>query len=138
MHTNPQEKLRSICIALPEVLPRWLKGMRAAFAPFVRSALAARSRRLAEKCQELFVGKVGADIAIEQGKATARAGQSNVLPFSNTPLAHRIADGASEFFVEVLGEPGQHVRSAMTAADPPLGRCLEIELFAEVFEPGAA
>ena len=127
MHTNPEEKLRSTCIALPDVLPRWRKGMRA------------HSRPSFEARSQLHLGTACGEMpgAFSSAKS-ARTSQSNVLPCSNTPLAHKIAEGASEFFVEVLREPGQHVRSAMTAADPPLGRCLEIELFAEVFEPGAA
>jgi hypothetical protein len=49
---------------------------------------------------------------------------------------HKIADGASEFLVEVLSEPGRHSHSAMLAADLRFGSCLEIELIAEVSGPG--
>ncbi|HET8921465.1 MAG TPA: RidA family protein [Candidatus Acidoferrum sp.] len=45
---------------------------------------------------------------------------------------HLVANGASELFVEVFGEKGQHARSAFGIAQIPLGACVEIELVAEV------
>jgi enamine deaminase RidA (YjgF/YER057c/UK114 family) len=45
---------------------------------------------------------------------------------------HRVADGASQLLVEILGEAGRHARSAVVAADLPVGACLEIEMIAEV------
>jgi enamine deaminase RidA (YjgF/YER057c/UK114 family) len=44
-----------------------------------------------------------------------------------------VANGASEFLVEVFGEKGPHARSAFGIAQIPLGACVEIELTAEIF-----
>ena len=40
---------------------------------------------------------------------------------------HLVANGASDFLGEVLGEAGQHTRSAMGAGALPLGVAVEIE-----------
>ncbi|HJQ36772.1 MAG TPA: RidA family protein [Thermoanaerobaculia bacterium] len=45
---------------------------------------------------------------------------------------HLVANGASEFLVEILGEQGKHARSAFGAAQIPFGSCVEIELIAEL------
>ena len=45
---------------------------------------------------------------------------------------HRIADGASEFLVQVLGERGIHSRSAFSVAQVPFGACVEIDMIAEL------
>jgi enamine deaminase RidA (YjgF/YER057c/UK114 family) len=43
-----------------------------------------------------------------------------------------VTNGASELFVEVLGDKGAHARSAFGVAQIPLGACVEIELIAEL------
>jgi enamine deaminase RidA (YjgF/YER057c/UK114 family) len=43
-----------------------------------------------------------------------------------------VVDGASELFVELFGERGRHARSAVGAADLPLGAAIEIEAIFEV------
>ena len=45
---------------------------------------------------------------------------------------HLVANGASTFLVEILGDKGKHARSAFGAAQIPFGSCVEIELIAEV------
>jgi enamine deaminase RidA (YjgF/YER057c/UK114 family) len=45
---------------------------------------------------------------------------------------HRIADGASELLVQVLGERGVHSRSAISVAQLPFGACVEIDMIAEI------
>ena len=45
---------------------------------------------------------------------------------------HLVANGASELFIDVLGERGKHARSACGAAQLPFGTCVEIELIAEL------
>lgn len=49
--------------------------------------------------------------------------------FSAQPL---IANGASEFLVEVFGEAGKHVRSAIGANGLPLNAPVEIEMIVKV------
>jgi enamine deaminase RidA (YjgF/YER057c/UK114 family) len=44
----------------------------------------------------------------------------------------QVANGASEFFIEVLGDAGKHARSAIGMAVLPLDSPVEVELIAEV------
>ena len=96
-------------------------------------------------------GKLGADVSIEEGYATARAvalsmlsslkaavgdldriarvgrlfGMVNVSPgFEQMPA---VIDGASDFFYELFGpEAGQHARTAVGMAELPDGIAVEI------------
>jgi enamine deaminase RidA (YjgF/YER057c/UK114 family) len=45
---------------------------------------------------------------------------------------HLVANGASDFLVAVLGEPGKHARSAVGTASLPLNASVEIEAIIEV------
>jgi enamine deaminase RidA (YjgF/YER057c/UK114 family) len=47
----------------------------------------------------------------------------------------KVANGASDLFVEVFGEAGRHARVSVGAPDLPLGVPVEVEVMAEV-EPG--
>ena len=44
----------------------------------------------------------------------------------------RVINGASDFLVAVLGEPGRHARSAVSAVSLPLGVAVEIEGIFEI------
>ena len=44
----------------------------------------------------------------------------------------KVANGASELLVEVLGEEGRHARAAVGVASLPLGACVEVQVTAEV------
>jgi len=44
----------------------------------------------------------------------------------------KVANGASELLVEVLGEEGKHARVATGAASLPLGACVEVAVVAAV------
>jgi enamine deaminase RidA (YjgF/YER057c/UK114 family) len=50
----------------------------------------------------------------------------------NITEPHRVADGASELFVQVFGERGIHARSAVSVAQLPFGACIEIDMIAEL------
>ena len=45
---------------------------------------------------------------------------------------HLVANGASDFLVAVLGEPGKHARAAVGTASLPLNAAVEIEAVIEV------
>lgn len=45
---------------------------------------------------------------------------------------HLVANGASDFLVEVLGEAGKHARSAVGTASLPLNAPVEVEAIAEL------
>lgn len=45
---------------------------------------------------------------------------------------HKVANGASELFAEVLGQAGIHARSAVGVPSLPLGAAVEVDLIAAV------
>jgi len=104
-----------------------------------------------------YVGKVGADISLDDGIAAARLCAINVLAqakaacggdldriqrcvrvgvFVNaTPdfTQHpEVANGASDLFVSVLGPAGKHARAAVGAGSLPRGVACEVEAIFEI------
>ncbi len=41
--------------------------------------------------------------------------------------AHKVANGASDFIVEVLGDAGKHARAAVSVSELPLGALVEVD-----------
>ena len=104
-----------------------------------------------------YVGKVGAEISLEDGKAAARLCAINVIAqvkaacggdldrvkrcvkvgvFVNaTPdfTQHpEVANGASDLFQDVFGEAGRHARAAVGAGSLPRGVAAEVEAVFEI------
>ena len=104
-----------------------------------------------------FVGKVGREFDVEQGRAAARLSALNVLAqahdaldgdldrihqfvkvmgFVNCtpelPEVGAVVNGASELFIEVFGNAGEHARTAVGATTMPLGVAVEIEAVIEI------
>ena len=104
----------------------------------------------------LHVGKLGADVTIEQGYDCARLTMLNLLSnlkgeigdldkvkrvvkllcmvnatpdFTQTP---QVANGASDLLVELFGEKGHHARSAVGMGTLPGAMPIEIEMIVEV------
>jgi enamine deaminase RidA (YjgF/YER057c/UK114 family) len=150
------KRLQDLGITLPEVLPPVVDGYRAAFVPFVRSGnLVYLSGRLAKRDGKLLCGKVGDQITAAEGKEAARGVALELLAALHSATGdlnkitrivkllvlvnsapdftepHVVANGASEFFLEVFGDRGAHARSAFGVAQIPFGSCLEIEMIAE-------
>ena len=146
------EKLKELGLALPPAT-----APVAAFVPAVRAGnLIFVSGHIAKKDGKPWTGKVDAEISVEQGKQAARAAAVDLLGtlhaaigdlnkirrivklsiFVNSTLSftepHLVANGASELFEQVYGEPGKHARTALCVAQLPFGACVEIELTAEV------
>jgi len=102
-----------------------------------------------------YVGKVGANVTVEQGTEMARICALNALAaidalvglgrlvkivkltgfvasaegFTGQPA---VVNGASNLFGDVLGELGRHARSAVGVAELPLGAPVEVEVIAEI------
>jgi enamine deaminase RidA (YjgF/YER057c/UK114 family) len=104
-----------------------------------------------------YIGKVGADISLEDGKAAARLCAINVIAqvkaacggdldrvrrcvkvgvfvnavpdFTQHP---EIANGASDLFQEVFGDAGKHSRAAVGAGSLPRGVATEVEAVFEI------
>ncbi len=99
----------------------------------------------------LATGTLGADVDVETGLACARQCGINLLGRLQEELGsleqvdqvlkltvfvgsapgfreqHVVANGATDVFVEVLGDAGRHARSAVGMAELPLGTPVEVE-----------
>ena len=102
------------------------------------------------------LGKLGSAQTVEDGYAAARSAADATLEtlerelgsldrivklvklvgfvnadpdFTQTPA---VVNGASDRFIEALGERGRHARSAIGVAALPLGASVEIEVIAEI------
>lgn len=104
----------------------------------------------------LHPGHVGNEVTLEQAQECARYAALNALAaaadvaggldrivrivrvavfvasaagFGDQP---KVANGASDLFVEIFGEAGRHVRAAVGASGLPMHSCVELELVAEI------
>ena len=104
----------------------------------------------------LVAGKLGADVTVEEGYEAARLTALGLLAslkaqtgdldrinrvvklvcmvncspdFEQQPA---VANGASDFLVEVFGDKGKHVRSAVGMVALPSNVCVEIDMVVEV------
>jgi enamine deaminase RidA (YjgF/YER057c/UK114 family) len=151
------ERLKSLHIVLPDVMPAVVDGYVPAFAPFVRSGdHIYLSARLGKEGGTLLCGKVGNEIGLDQAKLAARSVAIELLAVLKVAVGdlgsvrrivklfvvvngaphftepHRVADGASELLVQVFGEQGVHARSSLCVAQLPFGVCVEIDMIAEL------
>ena len=145
-------KLAELGLRLPEVVPPL-----AAYVPAVQSGnYVYVSGQLPLVDGKLpYVGKVGAEVTVEQATELARICALNALAaieslvglgrvvkivkvtgfvasaagFTGQPA---VVNGASQLFGDVLGEIGRHARSAVGVAELPLGAPVEVEVIAEV------
>lgn len=103
-----------------------------------------------------WVGRVGADLSVEEGRQAARDCVLNLLAQADDALgslgrvarivkvlgfvactedftdAPSVINGASDLLVELFGERGRHARSAIGAQALPLGFAVEVEMVVEV------
>lgn len=115
------------------------------------------SGQISQNADGLITGVLGADMSIEDGAAAAKAcavslltqlkvavngdmdrlvrvvkltGFVNSTPnFTDQP---KVINGASDLFVGVFGDAGQHARAAVSAASLPLGVAVEIEAIFQI------
>ncbi len=102
-----------------------------------------------------FEGKLGSDLLAEQGYKAARIAALNGLSAISHFLGdinrlgriikvtgyvasspdfteqHKVVNGASEFFTEVLSERGRHSRVAVGVPSLPMNSPVEVEIIAE-------
>ena len=160
MTTNQHDvykNLENLGITLPPVsVPA------AAYVPYVQTGkLIFLSGNIARKDGQAWVGQLGKNISLEEGKAAARGVAIGLLGTLHAAMAaqgktlndvtrivkvmslvnstadftdqHLVTNGASELLGEVFGPVvGAHARSAFGVAQIPMGACVEIELIAEV------
>lgn len=146
-------KLKELNITLPPVATP-----AAAYVPFVQTGnLVFVSGNIARKDGAAWVGQLGKNISLEEGKLAARncaiqlmaalhaaTGDLNkvkrivkVMSLVNSTAdfteQHLVTNGCSELIGEVFGPiVGAHARSAFGVAQIPMGACVEIELIAEL------
>lgn len=154
-----EAKLQAMGLALPE--PMRVSGMKLPFAPVRvrgnRAFISGAGPLNADGTLAEPLGKVGADLTLEQGYAAARLtglailgslkrelgdldrvtawlrvfGMVNVAPgFTQTPS---VINGFSDLILELYGaERGSHARSAVGLAELPLRIPVEIEAEVEI------
>jgi len=146
------DKLKELNITLPQVTTP-----AASYIPFVRTGnLVFIAGHIAKKDGKPWVGQLGKEITVEQGKEAARniavdlmgtlqaaVGDLNkirrivklMVLVNSAPTfteQHLVADGASNLLGQIFGENGKHARSSFGVAQIPLGSCVEIDVIAEV------
>jgi enamine deaminase RidA (YjgF/YER057c/UK114 family) len=151
------KKLAELNITLPPIsVPA------AAYVPYVQTGhLIFLSGNIAKKDGQVWVGQLGKNISLDEGKAAARVVAIGLLGTLHAALAatgktlnhvsrivkvmslvnstadftdqHLVTNGASELLGEVFGPVvGAHARSAFGVAQLPMGACVEIEMIVEV------
>jgi enamine deaminase RidA (YjgF/YER057c/UK114 family) len=148
------DRLAALGLALPEP-----PSPVAAYIPAVRSgSLLFVSGQLPVRAGELIAtGRVPSGVSIESAQAGAKQAVLNALAIVHHHLGGnwsklnrivrlgvfvqsddgfadqpRVANGASELLVELLGESGRHARAAVGVNALPLDAAVELELLAEL------
>lgn len=148
-----EKRLLELGVKLPEVA-----APAANYIPIAETGkLLLTSGQLPMKDGKLMaMGRLGSDLGTEAGKLAAKWCAVNVLAAARSALGdlekieqivkitvfvasapdfteqHLVANGASDFFVSVLGERGRHARSAVGTAVLPLNAPVEVEAIIEV------
>ena len=150
---NAEARLKELGITLPEVTkPRW------AYVPCVRTGnlIFVSGQIGTEDGRILHPGKLGREIDVATGQQAARAAAISALAVVRQELGSldkvvravkalvfvasaegftdqpTVANGATEFLREVLGDAGVGARSAVGVAELPLGASVEAEFIFEV------
>ena len=151
------QRLTELNITLPPIsVPA------AAYVPYVQTGrLIFLSGNIARKNGQAWVGQLGKNITLDEGKAAAHGVAIGLLGTLHAALAatgktlndvtrivklmslvnstadftdqHLVTNGASELLGQVFGPVvGAHARSAFGVTQIPMGACVEIEMIAEV------
>jgi enamine deaminase RidA (YjgF/YER057c/UK114 family) len=152
--TTPDARLAALGLSLPAAaapVANYLPVTRSGDLLFVSGQLQVGANGL----DPAHKGKLGAAISLDAGQAAARQAALNVLAqaraatgdlaklrairiggyvnstpdFANVP---QVVNGASDLFVDVLGENGKHARFAVGVAQLPLDAAVEIEGIFEI------
>jgi enamine deaminase RidA (YjgF/YER057c/UK114 family) len=148
-----EKRLSDLGVALPAAAApaaNYVPFMRTGNLVFTAGQLPLRDGKLQ------FTGLLGRDVDTAAGKEAANLCAINILAQAKAAIGdlekikrlvkitvfvasapdfteqHLVANGASDFLVAVLGEPGKHARSAVGTASLPLNAAVEIEAIIEV------
>ena len=149
MSTNPERRLKASGIQLPPApkpLGAYVEAVQVGNLLFVSGALPL------EGGVPKFLGRLGAEISIEQGRSAARLAALNALALARqhlgsldkaqrvarlfvtlaaTPDFHehpKVADGASELFAEIFGAELASTRNVSGVTSLPKGACVVVEI----------
>lgn len=149
MEDTIEARLRRMGVSLPEA-----PASAANYAPYMRhDDLLYISGQLCLGPQGLACrGRLGDAVSIEEGRKAARLCAVNILAQAGSALdgdldriarivritvfvasapdfteQHLVANGASDFLVEALGDRGRHARAAVGVAALPLGAAVEVD-----------
>ncbi len=143
-----EEKLAELGVTLPDA-----PAPAANYVPYVQVGETLYvSGQVSSNADGLIVGKLGADMSLEDGADAAKTCAISLLAqvkaacggdverlvrvvkltgfvnstseFGDQP---KVINGASDFLVAALGDKGKHSRSAVSAASLPFGVAVEIE-----------
>jgi enamine deaminase RidA (YjgF/YER057c/UK114 family) len=148
-----ERRLQELGIELPPVA-----SPVASYIPVVRSGTMAfvAGQVAMEAGTPMWIGKLGADLDVEDGARAARRCALQALAALRADLGSldrverilkvtvfvasaegfteqpKVANGASDVLVDVFGEPGRHARAAVGVSELPLGGPVEVEVIAEL------
>ena len=94
------------------------------------------AQRCARRCILNGLAAVFAEIADDEGIAQIVRIGCFVACTSDYTMHPKVANGASELLVQVLGEEGRHARAAVGCPSLPLNAPVEIELIVEIGKAG--
>lgn len=149
-----QDRLKELGIELPSITPPAFT-----YVPYVRTGnLVFISGQVPQwKGERQFLGKLGREFQVEEGRNAARLCALNVVAQLNTAihgdmdrlvqfvnvrgfvnstpdfLLHpQVINGASDLLVEIFGEAGRHSRTALGVSALPYDVAVEVDAVAEI------
>jgi enamine deaminase RidA (YjgF/YER057c/UK114 family) len=150
---DAEQRLKELGIALPQApkpLGAYVESVQTGSLLFLSGTLPV------EAGKPKYVGRIGADLSIEDGRRAAGLAALNALALANEHLGSlnkvrkvvrlgvflvttpdfrehpKVADAASELFVSVFGSEKISTRLVLGMATLPLGMCVELEVILEV------
>src|SRR5581483_2009833 len=148
-----EKKLQSLGLALPpppKPVATYVPCVRSGKLLFLSGMIPMVDGKMAK------VGKLGKELAIEEGQEMARITLLNALAVIKAECGSldqierivriglhvasaegftqqsAVANGASDLLVQIFGEPGRHARLALGAAELPLNAPVELEMIVQV------
>lgn len=153
MSSTISDRLEAMGVTIPDAA-----APAANYLPYIRSGelLLTSGQLPLENGKLLATGKLGIDVDLELGQKAARQCAVNILAQAKAALGdlenikrivkitvfvssspdfssqHLVANGASDFLAEALGDAGKHARSAVGVPVLPMDAAVEIEAIIEV------
>lgn len=151
------DRLKALGIELPQP-----SRPGANYEPYVRTGnLVFLTGQLAQwNGERRFIGKLGREFGVEQGQEAARLCELNLIAHLRSALdgdldrvvrtvrvagyvnsvpdfvgQSQVINGASDLFIEVLGDAGRHTRMAVGVSALPYDVAVEVEAVFEVADP---